>query len=559
MTLVTTQNTGYLEPDYLDGPYLGGANFGNSGLQFLAQIDTTKSHGLQFEGTIATSFAQGLQFLGTITYSGPQGIQFQGIIDYENVAGLQAEAIIAELSASGLQARAVISDGNFSGIQFSADLDSGEARGLQFDAQIGDVKAIGIEFRADKGIYHHFDCDGAGYLEGGYLEDAYLTSKPCAHMGLQFEVIGTTHDAEGLEFRSFIDAIRSTGVQALAIIDTTKAYGVQFLAVLNASEATGVQAEGHISTGLVSGLQALGIINAISPAGLQFDSLRVAPVGLQFNSILYNTTNLRILCDFVSRGSDGDTWVSNSTAPGHFNPNNLNTDVVEEVWRSNGDVTGVSLTCDTQIAQGAFVDTLALLNHNLTTSASVTLLASNDPTFSVVGETIPLIMGREENFYYIAPTFPLNGYRYWRFLINDVTNPDGYLQIGTIVFGSSVIFQGECFVDEVGFTLQDFADTVRTAGFRNIANSRAIKKKLNLEFRFLNYSKVNFRQMRQMFLRERTTLTCLWIPTPDINDQEYTARFAVFGKLASIPRELHKSLGRTADYVSFDIEVDESL
>lgn len=558
MTLITTQNTGYLEDDYLDGPYLGGSNFGNSGLQFLAQISTTTALGLQFQGQISTSFTNGIQFQGTIAAINANGIQFRGVIAAESVSGLQAKAVIAELNAYGLQARAEITDGEFSGIQFIADLSSKDARALQFSSDVAYKKAIGIEFRADRGIYHNFACE-SGYLERAYLSEPYLTEKPCASMGLQFQVVGTDHDAEGVQFLSFINALHATGVQAHVTINTTRAYGVQFLAILTNTLTTGIQAQGNIATRLITGIQALGNIHAIGPLGTQFFSLRVAPTGVQFNTVLYNTDNLRILCDFLSRGTTGQNWTANSTAPGHFNINNVNTDVVEEVWKSDGDLTGVVITCDTEVAQGVFVDTLAILNHNLTTSASVTLLASNDPTFGVVGETIPLIMGREENFYYIAPTYPLQGYRYWRFLINDVTNPntDG-LKIGAIVFGSSVIFQGECFVDEVGFTLQDFADTVRTAGFRNVANSRALKKKLNLEFRFLSYSKVNFRQMRQMFRRERTTLTCLWIPTPDVNDQEYTARFAIFGKLTSIPRENHKSHGRTSDYVSFDIEVDES-
>jgi len=64
--------------------------------------------------------------------------------------------------------------------------------------------------------------------------------------------------------------------------------------------------------------------------------------------------------------------------------------------------------------------------------------------------------------------------------------------------------------------------------------------------------------MRDMFRRERTVLKCLWIPTPDPDNQEYSARFAMFSKLAQIPVESHNHKGGDADYVTFSIELDES-
>jgi hypothetical protein len=133
------------------------------------------------------------------------------------------------------------------------------------------------------------------------------------------------------------------------------------------------------------------------------------------------------------------------------------------------------------------------------------------------------------------------------------------LQIGTIVYGTSQIFQGECFVDELEFTLKDFADTVATEGFTNVANSRAIKRSVRLDFRSLEANERNFKILRDIFENIRTTLKCLWIPTPDVNDQEITAKFAAFGKLPSLPSERHNSKGNNNDYVSMTLEVDESL
>ena len=130
--------------------------------------------------------------------------------------------------------------------------------------------------------------------------------------------------------------------------------------------------------------------------------------------------------------------------------------------------------------------------------------------------------------------------------------------MGAIVFGASRIFFGECFVDEIEFQLKDFADKVDTEGFTNISNSRAQKKVLRLDFRSLAFTKGNFSLMRDIFQLARTTLKCLYIPTPDPNNLAYTSRFAVFAKMVQVPLERHNNKGSTADYVSFTLELDES-
>jgi hypothetical protein len=241
--------------------------------------------------------------------------------------------------------------------------------------------------------------------------------------------------------------------------------------------------------------------------------------------------------DFPSRGTSGTNWTASSTMAGDFSPYNLNTDIVEEVWRSNNVLSGLSLVCDSEVPQGIFVDTLAFLNHNLTTSASVVWQGSNDAGFATVPFTETFSM-TATNFYWVAPTLPLAGYRYHRFLISDPTNSAAYIQIGTIVFGSAIIFQGECFVDRVIRSTKHFSDKVATEGFTNVSNDRALKFATSLEFRSLKYNRGNYLNIRNVFDTARTSLKCLWIPTP-----QYPSRFAAFGKLQAIPDEQHNVKG----------------
>ena len=274
----------------------------------------------------------------------------------------------------------------------------------------------------------------------------------------------------------------------------------------------------------------------------------------QVTLVLYNATNLRILSEFPSRGLDGLNWTANNTAPGDYSPNNVNTDIVEQIWRSNnGTSTGIILSSDTGIPQGVFVDTLAILNHNMTTSALIEFQGSNDPGFATIGESIPLI-SKPNNIYYIAPTIPTSSYRYWRLLISDSTNPDGYISIGTIVYGSSIIMQQTCIIDEVGKSTKHFSDKVQTEGFTNVSNDRAIKFATSMQMRNIKYNNGDYQRLRNVFDEARTSLKCLWIPTPKFPD-----RFAVFGKLTNIPIEKHKVIAEDADYIDFDVEVDESL
>jgi hypothetical protein len=148
----------------------------------------------------------------------------------------------------------------------------------------------------------------------------------------------------------------------------------------------------------------------------------------------------------------------------------------------------------------------------------------------------------------------MNQWRYWRLIISDITNPDSNIKIGTIIFGPSTILQGECFVDTVRKRKIHFSDKVNTEGFTNVSNDRSLKKAINIDFQKISYSRGNYRNLVEVFDFARTSLKCLWIP-----DSTDPARFAVFGKLSTMPEETHLNMGDEADYVDFAIEVDESL
>lgn len=413
----------------------------------------------------------------------------------------------------GMQAEGVPTGAKALGMEVFRDLKNVKSfAAMEVNREVQDFTASrAMEVRRDQSMASWF-CDELGYLEQPYLEEPYLTPYICAQMGV--------------EVARFLTQPSHRGMEVLRQINSKKTLGMEVLR---------------------------RIVDYPKPIGVEVDRLRVFTNAMQCRLVIYNTTNLRVLCEFPSRGN-GTNWTATSTKAGDFSPNNLNTDIVEQVWRSNNGVTSAILECDTGVPQGIPVDTLALLNHNLTGSATITVQGSNDPGFGTINETFSLL-STATNAYYIAPTFPIIQSRYWRISISDATNPATYLQVGTIIFGTTVIFQGECFTDNVVRRLKHFSDKVATEGFTNVSNDRALKTSVSLDFRFLQYDRGNYRHIREIFETARTSHKCLWIPVP-----QQVTRFSVFGKLTQIPDETHINMGPdAADNVSFGLEVDESL
>lgn len=445
--------------------------------------------------------------------AGAMGFQATLVIETSDQVGMQGNGIIEDDHAIGMQADGFIGTTVGLGFQANAIIDISSAIGLQAIGNIEDDLSLGFEAIQD--VLSH-TLHGT-YLVQPYLSESYLAAKICAHMGMQANAIIETTDSVGMQAN-------------LVIADQPFPIGMQASITINATDALGFQA----------------------------DSIAVLQMGFQATIVIYNDNRLRVLCNFPSRGLTTTNWTATSTEPGDYDVNNLDTDIQEQIWRSaTGVVTSVNLTCDTGIPQGIAVDTIFIDNHNFTSSASVVVQASNDPGFGTIGFTTTMQV-TEDRMFYIKPTAALEQYRYWRFNINDPTQPAGFISIGIIAFGSSIIFQDNCFTDQIRYEVRDFADTVPTEGFTNVSNSRALRNILGLEFRSIDSSERSFELLDDIFRDARTVLKCLWIPTPSSTDQELTKKFAAFGKLTRLPVRVHNNKGPDLDYATFTIEVDES-
>jgi len=393
-----------------------------------------------------------------------------------------------------------------------------------------------------------------GYLDNDYLDDDYLEGTICNVLGMQ---VGFAYKNIGMEVGEVTTDVYPLG---MSVNYTDFPHRVHDVYLNN----------DYMTTDYLQASQCVFV-------GMQVVQETPKKVGMQIEQVLYNTCAFRVLCEFASRGTvalDGDNWTATNQETGDFSPNNLNTDIVEEVFRSTS--TSVTLTVDTGVAQGVGIDTLAFINHNLTEGAIVQMQGSNDNFASAPNFTTNLEV-TSENLFYIATSIPnlVQTNRYWRFVIQDTSNADGYVQIGVIVFGRADIFSKDavlgCPSEPITAGKTHFKDEISTEGFTNVMNDRTTKRFLRLEFEKIlvegtNQQGTNFNILVDYMDFARTSIKCLVIPTPgcivdgvDYPDVNKAKRFAVFSKIVRLNEISYISADCDVIYGTVRLEWDESL
>lgn len=417
----------------------------------------------------------------------------------------------------GLQSNFTVVANPGQGQEADFKTDGSRATGQQSDVRTTGIEQILSQEAHATLLQHIWKSDETDYLEGPYLTLNYLAQIICANQGMESQFENKLNIPTGEEVQIFND----TGLSLL-------------------------------------GQEANKIIMREAPTGMQSTVILTATLSMQSRIVLYNTRNLRILYVFDSRGTEDENWTvsQGGTASGDFDVNNVNTDIVEEVYRSAS--TQISIDCDTGITQGVSPDTFYIGNHNLTSGALIQVQGSDVSDFSSVNVEFQ-IDPTETNAYYIVPTsqFPFENSRYWRFNITDTANSDAYVETGAILFGSAVIFQGDCITDQLTRGDKHFKDEIKTEGFTSVSNDRSLKRFVGFSLKNISFGNINYLNFRTASEEIRTSLKALWIPMPRFPD-----RFGAFAKLSEMPRERHNVKGdanEDLDFIDWDVNVDESL
>jgi len=309
--------------------------------------------------------------------------------------------------------------------------------------------------------------------------------------------------------------------------------------------------------------------NYCSPAadGTLFEQIILTILGTkivheQLNYVIYNIDKLRILWEIASDGITSGNFSSSSDASADKAVINVKSDIIEQYWQSTGD-TSEWVQWDAGAGKTIIMDTFALLQHNLTTSAVVKLYGYGTSSDSAPGTwvgvsvyaTLTMPEDQDEtNLIWSSPALPVSGFRHWRMTIKDSTNADGYLRIGRLVGGASLIFVGdENILDSVEYQLANFKDEFKLNGFNTIANNRAQKKQLRLRFNKLDrISQINYRRLKRYLNYSRDTLKALIVPDPA---DPYL--FTVYAKLKEVPSESHNFVSDENSYVTIELFYDE--
>jgi hypothetical protein len=122
--------------------------------------------------------------------------------------------------------------------------------------------------------------------------------------------------------------------------------------------------------------------------------------------------------------------LTGSTEESAYPAANVQDSILASVWRTTG-VTSENLVINLGTAQSA--DIVFLGNHNLTSSATITLQANSSDSWGAppFSESLTWESG------VINKAFTSASYQYWRILIADATNTDGYLKLGGVGLGAA--------------------------------------------------------------------------------------------------------------------------
>lgn len=288
----------------------------------------------------------------------------------------------------------------------------------------------------------------------------------------------------------------------------------------------------------------------------------VRNTGCQMNWVFYNTTNLRILWEIASDGITTDNFTASSTAATDKSIVNVKNDIIEKYWQSTG-ISQEWIQFDAGENLAIYIDTLGIIEHNFTTSVTLTLKGygsgsdSLPPQWASVPVYATITAGSNPNdarIMWCSPTNPTNRYRYWRLEIDDPTNSNDFLRIGRFVAGQALILTGENITDSIRFSKQSYKEEIALNGFSSVFNNRALKKKLTLNLSTLNVQRYsNYNLLSKYVDYARDSFKSLIIPDPN-NPYKYS----IYAKLTDLPSEEIAYVDGSNEYSTYTLSYDEA-
>lgn len=236
-----------------------------------------------------------------------------------------------------------------------------------------------------------------------------------------------------------------------------------------------------------------------------------------------------------NRGLDG-TW-SATSAVATLPASNLADINRRRVWRSTGLASPERVVVDLGAAYA--IDAIAIVSHNLTTGATVTLKGHTADSWAApdFSEAVTVYDDKDADVvvhFLSAQTTK----RYWALEITDAANPDGYVEIGVLALGPVFSF-GDA-PNDFGLQLVDPSIVSRGPAGTPKTEERQVYAEVTLPWLLLTESTVfgDLQTVLRYVGRNKDTVLSVFASAPPADDVSKSLN--LYGRLAEIPAFVYR-------------------
>ncbi len=235
-----------------------------------------------------------------------------------------------------------------------------------------------------------------------------------------------------------------------------------------------------------------------------------------------------------------DALVVGASEEGLFPASNMKILPVSKPYRSEeGNTTGQKIRIDYATAKST--DQVALVNHNLTNAATITLNGGTSPDPDGSEFTTTITWREFTAFKNLVAT---QTFKHWAILIEDGTNEDGFIQVGYVLLGLKTSFD---FGFTAGWRFTDEIVNVELETEFGAPDISALFRRVKLRLQFKELSETQGNTVRTLY----TDLTKNFVPFFLIPDLAVADGF--FGRFTS---RFERTIGLTRR-VSVPLEFTE--
>jgi hypothetical protein len=211
---------------------------------------------------------------------------------------------------------------------------------------------------------------------------------------------------------------------------------------------------------------------------------------------------------------NGVTLISSSSDQPEYPDDNVANLPISKPWRTVGNA---SQWIEFDLGATLGFDLIALVNHNLTAGATITIKAGASAAPSTV---IGTMTARQFDAFKLFSS--LQSYAFVRIEISDPSNVNNFISVGAVLLGASTVLG---FGFNFGWQPSDVQNNLTLTTEYNVLHSFELnyQKELSLDFEELTTSQLE--QLRQIYLAAKQDIfPFFWIPDAAVNDG-YLFRF----------------------------------